>query len=110
MKFIENECEKCICKSCINQPVCSRSCELCKTIQGYVSFCANECRCEQIELSEILKKKESVNSMDKCCGTCKWHKFENISDGFVCVNSDSDYCADWTEYCDSCEEWEKRNE
>ena len=41
---------------------------------------------------------------------CKWHKFENISDGFVCVNSDSDYCADWTEYGDSCEEWEKRNE
>ena len=55
-------------------------------------------------------KKESANSMDKCCGTCKWHKFENISDGFVCVNSDSDYCADWTEYGDSCEEWEKRNE
>ena len=48
--------------------------------------------------------------MDKCCGTCKWHKFENISDGFVCVNSDSDYCADWTEYGDSCEEGEKRNE
>ena len=48
--------------------------------------------------------------MDKCCGTCKWHKLENISDGFVCVNSDSDYCADWTEYGDSCEEWEKRNE
>ena len=46
--------------------------------------------------------------MDKCCGTCKWHKFENISDGFVCVNSDSDYCADWTEYGDSCEEWEKK--
>ena len=55
-------------------------------------------------------KKESANSMDKRCGTCKWHKFENISDGFVCVNSDSDYCADWTEYGDSCEEWEKRNE
>ena len=55
-------------------------------------------------------KKESENSMNKCCVTCKWHKFENISDGFVCVNSDSDYCADWTEYGDSCEEWEKRNE
>ena len=55
-------------------------------------------------------KKESANSMDKCCGTCKWHKYENISDGFVCVNSDSDYFADWTEYGDSCEEWEKKNE
>ena len=56
---MQSECEKCICKSCINQPVCIRSCELCKTIQGYVSFCANECRCEQIELSEILKKRRT---------------------------------------------------
>ena len=55
---MRSECEKCICKSCINQPVCIRSCELCKTIQGYVSFCANECRCKQIELSEILEKGE----------------------------------------------------
>lgn len=43
--------------------------------------------------------------MNQCCGTCKWHSFENISDGWVCVNNDSDYCSDWTEYEDSCEEW-----
>ncbi len=48
--------------------------------------------------------------MEQCCGTCKWHKNENISDGGVCVNGDSDYCADWTGYDDSCEEWEERDE
>lgn len=42
------------------------------------------------------------------CGTCKWHEHENISDGWVCVNSDSEYCADYTEYNDTCEEWEER--
>lgn len=45
--------------------------------------------------------------MNQCCGTCKWHSFENISDDWVCVNNDSDYCADWTKYEDSCEEWEE---
>ena len=25
----------------------------------------------------------------KCCGTCKWYCHEDISDGWVCVNSDS---------------------
>lgn len=46
--------------------------------------------------------------MDKCCGTCKYHLFEKVSFGFVCVNGDSEYCADWTDYNDSCEEWEER--
>ena len=31
----------------------------------------------------------------KCCGTCKYHQHENIDDGGVCVNSDSEYVADW---------------
>ena len=48
--------------------------------------------------------------MKQCCGTCKYHKFENVNDGYVCVNSDSEYCADWTEYSDCCEEWEERDE
>lgn len=42
------------------------------------------------------------------CGTCKWHAHENISDGWVCINSDSEYCTDYTEYNDTCERWEER--
>lgn len=48
---------------------------------------------------------------DKCCGTCKYHHHEDIDDGWVCVNDQSEYCeyyVEWTEYSDSCEEWEGR--
>lgn len=44
----------------------------------------------------------------KCCGTCKYHYHESIDGGWVCVNYESEYVADWTEYSDSCEEWEGR--
>lgn len=50
--------------------------------------------------------------MNKCnderCGTCKWHQHENISDGWVCVNDESDYVADWTDYDFCCDEYERR--
>ena len=42
------------------------------------------------------------------CGECKWHKYEEIDRGYVCTNDKSDYCTDWTEYNDTCEEWEQR--
>ena len=42
---------------------------------------------------------------DEICGTCKYHKYEDISQGWVCTNSDSEYLADWTEYNDTCEEY-----
>ena len=45
---------------------------------------------------------------EKCCGTCKCHRHEDIGDGWVCVNDQSEYYADWTGYSDSCEEWEGR--
>ncbi len=43
-----------------------------------------------------------------CCGTCKYHKFEDIDNGFVCVNSDSEYVTDWTEYDFYCDEYKRR--
>lgn len=46
----------------------------------------------------------------KVCGTCKYHQFENVDDGYMCVNDESEYLSDWTEYNDSCSEWEGRNE
>ena len=45
---------------------------------------------------------------ENCCGTCKWHEHENIDDGWVCVNDQSEYCADRTEYDEICDEWEAR--
>lgn len=51
---------------------------------------------------------EQIKLDKKCCGTCKYHHHENIDDGWVCVNSDSEYVADWTEYNNWCDEWEER--
>lgn len=42
------------------------------------------------------------------CGTCLWHKHEDVDDGWVCTNPDSEYCSDWTGYEDSCWEWESK--
>lgn len=44
----------------------------------------------------------------RCCGTCKWHCRNGIDGDFVCDNSDSECYTDWTEYEDSCPEWEGR--
>lgn len=46
----------------------------------------------------------------ECCGTCKWHEQEDIDDGWICVNADSEYCTCWTEYGDWCPDYEKRDE
>lgn len=48
--------------------------------------------------------------MKECCGTCKYHEHERIDDGWVCVNPDSEYYSDWTEYGDCCDDWEERDE
>jgi len=45
---------------------------------------------------------------EQICGNCRWYEHENISNGWVCVNNDSDYCADWTDYNHTCEYWEER--
>ena len=46
--------------------------------------------------------------MEQCCGTCKYHRYEETSQGYVCCNDQSEYLADWTEYEDVCEEYEER--
>ena len=46
---------------------------------------------------------------EECCGTCNYHKnYTGTDDGWVCVNPDSDYYTDWTEYNDRCDEWEEK--
>ena len=46
-----------------------------------------------------------------CCGNCRWWEKDDISDDpndHICVNEESENLADWTEWNDSCEEWERR--
>ena len=59
----------------------------------------------------IAKGKETDfmgTSEEYCCGTCKWHLHENVDDGWVCVNGDSEYCTDFTDYDHTCPDWEGR--
>jgi len=48
--------------------------------------------------------------MDKeeVCGNCKHHQYADVSDGWVCCNPDSEAYSDWTEWGDTCEEFEER--
>ncbi len=47
--------------------------------------------------------------MSEICGNCKYHQYEEASQGWVCCNGESEYCADWTEYNDTCEDFEERS-
>ena len=50
-----------------------------------------------------------MSENEKICGTCAYHKRdENFEDDWMCVNDESEFCADWTQYNDRCAEWEAR--
>ena len=57
---------------------------------------------------EIKHTDENVPAPAFTDGNCKYHKYEDISQGWICCNKDSEYIADWTDYTDCCEEWESR--
>ena len=44
----------------------------------------------------------------KCCGNCRWHTKEALTDDWLCDNEESDNCMDYTEFHDICESWEAR--
>ena len=43
----------------------------------------------------------------RICATCKWHHIDEIGDWY-CVNAYSNYCTEWTDYDDTCPEWEEK--
>ena len=63
---MKEECKKCICNECMSQRSCEKSCKLCETLLGGVTYCKNESGCEQLNLfSEVI----SYGQMDVivCC-------------------------------------------
>ena len=54
-----------------------------------------------------MERKRRAN---RKCRTCRYHEFEPIDRGYICVNGDAEECADWTEDDHSCEHWERRKE
>lgn len=41
---------------------------------------------------------------NQCCGTCKYGNYDPMQ-GYVCVNADSEYVADFVEYEHCCEDF-----
>lgn len=50
-----------------------------------------------------MERKRRAN---RKCRTCRYHEYEPIDRGYVCVNGDSEECTEWTEDDHSCEHWE----
>ena len=52
-------------------------------------------------------KRGSKEDMSKreCCGTCKHVEYDK-EDGYICMNEESEYESDYTEYGFVCEEYE----
>lgn len=46
-------------------------------------------------------------SKKECCGTYKYGSYDK-TDGYVCVNDESEYVADFVEYSHKCDEWESK--
>lgn len=57
----------------------------------------------------LKQKKRGFNMPDckQCCGTCRYGSYDK-TDGYICVNSDSEYVADFVEYKHVCDEWESK--
>lgn len=45
---------------------------------------------------------------EECCGTCKYHCYDNTGDAWMCGNNSSTEYADYTPYKYTCEEWEEK--
>lgn len=43
----------------------------------------------------------------ECCGTCKFASYDE-KDGYMCMNAESEYVADYTEYAHSCDSWKHK--
>lgn len=44
---------------------------------------------------------------NECCGTCEYGSYDEMQ-GYVCVNADSEYVADFVEYEHCCDEYEEK--
>ena len=48
--------------------------------------------------------------MNRKCENCRYYEHEDIDDGYVCVNDNSEYCTDWVEPEHCCEEWSEEDD
>ena len=44
------------------------------------------------------------------CENCRWYRYSEVDDEYVCINRKSDYCAEQMSDDDYCDEWEMKHE
>jgi len=45
----------------------------------------------------------------RCCGTCRYHEPDEVFPAdWICLNTESENFADYTEYDDTCEDYKER--
>lgn len=55
-----------------------------------------------------MKRDRYGNDITPACWTCRYHRHEHIDDEWICTNTASEYCTDYTDADDACDEWEER--
>ena len=63
--------------------------------------------------NDIIREYRKQEYLDEkaervCCGNCRWHTKEALTDDWLCDNADSDYVMDYTDFNDGCPEFERR--
>lgn len=48
--------------------------------------------------------------MNRKCENCRYYEHEDIDDGYVCVNDNSEYCTDWVEPDNFCRDWSGKDD
>lgn len=66
--------------------------------------------CQEVtaDFKNFSKNKKRMIHMNGCCGTCKYGHYDKMQ-GYVCVNDESEYIADFVEYEHWCEDWVSKN-
>ena len=78
-----------------------------------LEFCKSKLKTRCPEGFDIEKSKPQSGGRcvmvecKECCGTCKYGSYDKTN-GYVCVNDESDYVADFVEYDYSCDFWEQK--
>ena len=56
-----------------------------------------------------LDRRANMLDANSCCGTCEYSTYDKVN-GYVCVNDESDYVADFVEFNHVCDEWEGKRQ
>lgn len=54
----------------------------------------------------IRLKQDQIYNNPYRCETCKWYRYSEVDDEWVCINRHSDYCAEQMGDYDTCDNWE----